>query len=171
MGRRKAGDHLIFGSPLRRLFGSLLVTSAVFIACCGQSTRTAPTAPAPAATPRTSASAAPDGPGAASAPRVGSTASTAASSTVVARAGTPGLFVIGTGRVMPDAIAIASGKSVSWRNGDVVPHRIVSDEPGLFETAPFGPDETVSITLSATGIHDWHDPSMPAIRGTIRVIP
>ena len=93
------------------------------------------------------------------------------SDTVVASAGTPGLFVIAAGRATPETVAVQLGRSVRWRNDDTLPHRIVSDEPGLFDTGEISPGREFELTVAVPGVHDWHDPADPRLRGTVRIMP
>lgn len=91
--------------------------------------------------------------------------------TVVAAPGTPGLITIASSGAAPATITIQSGRTVTWQNSDSIPHRIVSDEAGLFDTGAIASGATASAMPAAPGVHDWHDAAAPAIKGTIRVLP
>jgi plastocyanin len=104
-------------------------------------------------------------------PRAQTPAVPAPTSTVVARVGEPGLFTISGAGVMPQTVAVQAGRSASWLNTDSEAHRIVSDEPGLFDTGDVAPGQRASVQVTAPGFHDWHDPAQPTLRGTLRIIP
>jgi len=91
--------------------------------------------------------------------------------TVVARPGVPGQIVLTPSGPRPAAITIQAGRSATWVNATGTPLRIISDEPGLFDTGDITPGESVSVTLTATGEHPWHEASDPAFAGTVTVLP
>jgi plastocyanin len=156
------------GGAGRASVGIALIVAA---AACGHGS---PSASAPTAAAGASH---PAGPQASTVPAltatslVGSTARARVSPTIVAGVGTPGLFVVTDRDVAPASVSVAPGRMVTWLNSGSLAHRIVSDEPGLFDTGSFGPNEFASVTVSTPGFHDWRDPTTPAITGTIRVIP
>jgi hypothetical protein len=90
--------------------------------------------------------------------------------TVVARPGVPGLIRLSASGAVPDTVAIQAGRTVTWQNGDSVKHRVVSSEPGLFDTGEISPGESATVTFTAPGDHGWLDPAYPKLSGTVRVL-
>ncbi|MHB8576542.1 MAG: cupredoxin domain-containing protein [Dehalococcoidia bacterium] len=146
------------------------VAGAIILVAASACTSSSPVRPVPSATAGTSttvtASVSPT-----VMPRAQTPAVPAPTSTVVARVGEPGLFTISAAGVAPQTVAVQAGRSASWLNADTETHRIVSDEPGLFDTGAVAPGQRVSVQVTAPGFHDWHDLAQPTLRGTLRIIP
>ncbi|GEM_PF-2123487 len=93
------------------------------------------------------------------------------STTVVARPGTPGQIVLSARGATPDTVTVQAGRSVSFVNADTAPHHPVSVEAGLFDAGVIAPGASAAVTVTAAGLHDWHDAANPQLSGTIRVVP
>lgn len=90
---------------------------------------------------------------------------------MVARAGTPGLVTLAAAGPTPASISVQAGRTVTFLNNDSVAHRIISVEPGLFDTGEIAPGQTAAVTISAPGVYDWRDSARPALSGTVRILP
>ncbi|HZQ35039.1 MAG TPA: hypothetical protein VFD32_03835, partial [Dehalococcoidia bacterium] len=91
--------------------------------------------------------------------------------TVVARPGTPGQVVLSAAGATPDTVTVQAGRAVTFVNSDSVPHHPVSVEAGLFDAGAIAPGGSAQVTVTAAGLHDWHDAANPRLNGTIRVVP
>ncbi|HLZ72268.1 MAG TPA: cupredoxin domain-containing protein [Dehalococcoidia bacterium] len=99
------------------------------------------------------------------------TAAAVPSTTVVARPGTPGQIVLSAGGAAPDTVTVQAGRAVTFVNSDTVPHHPVSVEANLFDAGQIAPGASAQVTVTAAGLHDWHDAVNPRLSGTIRVVP
>ncbi len=140
----------------------LLALCAAALLCACKSSNTNSHA-SPAATATRQASAPP------ATPRPPSTA--VPSVTVVARPGTPGQVVLAANGATPDTVTVQAGRTVTFVNSDSAPHHPVSNEAGLFDAGTIAPGGSAQVTVTAAGLHDWHDASDPRLNGTIRVVP
>jgi len=93
------------------------------------------------------------------------------SDTVIAQVGTPGQVVLSASGAKPDTVTVQAGRTVTFVNADSVPHHPVSVEAGLFDAGTIAPGGSAQVTVTAAGLHDWHDANNPRLSGTIRVIP
>lgn len=91
--------------------------------------------------------------------------------TVVARPGTPGQVVLAASGATPDTVTVQAGRSVTFVNQDTAPHHPVSVEAGLFDAGVIAAGGSAQVTVTAAGLHDWHDATNPRLSGTIRVVP
>jgi plastocyanin len=69
----------------------------------------------------------------------------------------------------PQAVTVAGGDTVRWRNLDTVNHQIVANN-GAFASAVIRPSGAYAKRMDTPGTFPYHDALKPTLRGTVRVI-
>ena len=67
----------------------------------------------------------------------------------------------------PQQMEVKAGTTVTWMNGDDIPHTIVS--AGKFRSKPLDTDEAFSFTFTAPGTYEYFCSLHPHMTGTIVV--
>jgi len=67
----------------------------------------------------------------------------------------------------PQQMEVKAGATVTWMNGDDIPHTIVS--AGKFRSKPLDTDEAFSFTFTAPGTYEYFCSLHPHMTGTIVV--
>jgi len=67
----------------------------------------------------------------------------------------------------PQQMEVKAGTTVTWMNGDDIPHTIVS--AGMFRSKPLDTDEAFSFTFTAPGTYEYFCSLHPHMTGTIVV--
>jgi amicyanin len=69
----------------------------------------------------------------------------------------------------PASLAIKTGDSVTWTNGDSVPHTVTSDSGTELSSSHLNNGQTYSHTFTAAGTYNYHCSIHPMMKGTITV--
>lgn len=141
-----------------------LVLAAIVLAGCKASNTNKATATRQPPTPSGTPSPAPTSPSTPP-PR------TTPPATSAPRIGVAGQIVIGANGFTPAEITVQTGRPITFRNQDTVPHRVVSTQAGIFDTGDIPPGGSASVTISSSGFTDFHDAAQPAHSGSITTLP
>ena len=96
-----------------------------------------------------------------------SSASAAASPATAAQAGNA--VRIANFSFNPAAITLKAGQTVTWTNGDTVPHTSTSDN-GAWNSGPIQPGASFSQTFATAGTFTYHCTIHPNMHGSITVL-
>lgn len=70
----------------------------------------------------------------------------------------------------PSSITVTVGDSVTWTNGDGVPHTVTADDAS-FGSSSLAPDETFTWTFSAAGTFNYHCLIHSTMSGSVTAQP
>ena len=70
---------------------------------------------------------------------------------------------------VPPALTVVTGATVTWTNGDDVPHTVTADDGDSFESPILDQDATFSLTAPAPGTYEYHCEVHPFMTGTLTV--
>lgn len=68
----------------------------------------------------------------------------------------------------PGQLDVSAGTTVTWTNGDTVPHTVTADD-GLFDSGTLNPGESYSVWFDGTGTVTYHCKIHPDMKGSVVV--
>ena len=71
----------------------------------------------------------------------------------------------------PAELTVKPGTSVTWENGDDIPHNVVSSDRTTFRAKVMDTGEKFSFTFSAAGTFEYFCALHPHMQGEIKVAP
>jgi plastocyanin len=71
------------------------------------------------------------------------------------------------GAYVPASTTIKVGHTVTWTNGDIVPHTVTGN---AFDSGVIEKTKTYTRTFNTVGSFDYHDANYPVMQGTINVV-
>ena len=71
----------------------------------------------------------------------------------------------------PAALTIKSGDKVTWKNGDDIPHNVVSSDRSAFRSKVMDSGQEFSFTFTAAGSFEYFCALHPHMKGVVIVAP
>ena len=71
----------------------------------------------------------------------------------------------------PQTLTIKPGTTVTWTNGDDIPHSLVASQQGLFRSRAMDTGETFRFTFTSAGTFEYFCGLHPHMKGMIVVAP
>ncbi|MFH1078110.1 MAG: hypothetical protein V1745_02400 [Patescibacteria group bacterium] len=71
------------------------------------------------------------------------------------------------GAFVPASTTVKVGSTVTWTNGDIVPHTVTGN---AFDSGTIEKTKTYTRTFNTAGSYDYHDSIYPVMQGTINVV-
>jgi plastocyanin len=101
---------------------------------------------------------------------LGALALTLACVATTLRASAPALVRIDNFSFAPEAVTVPVGTTVTWENGDDIPHSVVMSDKS-FRSKPLDTHDRASFTFTKAGTLDYFCGLHPHMQGTIIVTP
>ena len=71
----------------------------------------------------------------------------------------------------PETLNIKAGTTVTWENGDDIPHNVVASDKSIFRSKVMDTEQNFSFTFTTTGTFEYFCALHPHMRGRIIVTP
>jgi len=85
------------------------------------------------------------------------------------QAGTTAKVVIGNFTFGPAALVVRPGTTVTWVNGDDIPHTVVADDRKAFRSKVLDSDDSFSFTFATPGTYPYFCSIHPHMTGKVVV--
>jgi amicyanin len=69
----------------------------------------------------------------------------------------------------PGALTVKAGTTVTWVNGDDIPHAVVSDDHATFKSKVLDTDQSFSFTFTKAGVYPYFCSLHPHMTGKVVV--